>query len=127
MLSPVERRSSPRWDAVKNHSAIEFQKAGSNRRMGAVLLNIGRHGALVSTEEIVPLEGYVFFRIESPVKTDWIRAYPVRHAGRLELGLRFHQPCLDDLLLAAMMGIDLGAIILEGGRPTSFDDSAFGA
>jgi hypothetical protein len=91
-----------------------------------MLLNISRYGALISTEETLPLGEHVLFRIESPAKTDWIRAYPVRHAGRLEVGLRFDQPCLDDLLLAAMLGIDLGALVLEGGRPPSFDDLALG-
>lgn len=127
MLAPVERRISPRWNAMKNHSELEFHRTGSTRRTRAILINISRHGALISTEETLQLGEHVLFRIESPAKTDWIRAYPVRNAGRLEVGLRFDQPCLDDLLLAAMLGIDLGALVLEGGRPPSFDDLAFGA
>ncbi len=127
MAIPNERRISPRWIAVDNQASLEFRTGGDIRRTRTSLVNISREGALISTDEAIPLGTPVCFRLESPAKTDWIRAHPVRHAGPLQVGIRFVQPCLDDLLLAAMLGIDLGSLILEGGRPPTFADLGFGA
>ncbi len=122
MVIPNERRISPRWVSVNNRAALEFRAGGSNWRTRATLLNISREGALISTEETIPLETPVRFRIESPARTDWIGAIPIRLGGPLQLGIRFVQPCLDDLLLAAMLGIDLGSLIHENGQPLTFAD-----
>jgi hypothetical protein len=78
---------------------------------------------LISAAETIPLGRPLRFRIDSPAKTDWIRAIPIRHDGPLEVGIRFAQPCLDDLLLAAMLGIDMGSLLFEDGRPPTFDDA----
>jgi hypothetical protein len=122
MFVPIERRISPRWVAVNNQATLEFSNGSNIRRAGASLLDISREGALISTKEAIPLGTPLRFRLESPAKTDWIGAHPVRHAGSLRLGIRFVKPCLDDLLLAAMLGIDLGSLILDGGRPPTFAD-----
>jgi hypothetical protein len=106
MTIPSERRISPRWVAVKNQAALEFMSNGSNWRTRATVLNISREGVLISTEETLRLGSPLRFRIEGPVKTDWIWALPVRPAGPLQVGIRFVQPCHDDRLLAAMLGID---------------------
>jgi hypothetical protein len=127
MIIPGERRVSPRWVAVSTRASLEFGGDGSYWRTGVTLINISREGGLVSTEEIIPLGTPVRFRIESPAKTDWIGAIPIRLGGPLQVGIRFVQPCLDDLLLAAMLGVDLASLIIEGGRPPTFADLGFGA
>jgi hypothetical protein len=118
----VERRISPRCDAVQNQSALEFYRSGRSCRARATLLNISREGALISTEETLPLGMSLHFRIESPAKTDWIGVVSVRHDQPHQFGVRFALPCLDDLILAAILGIDLGATVLAGGRPQTFAD-----
>jgi hypothetical protein len=127
MAISSERRISPRWVAVKNQAALEFRTGSNIRRTRTSLLNISREGALIFTEEAIPFGTPLCLRLESPAKTDWIRAHPVRRAGPLQVGIRFVQPCLDDLLLAAMLGIDLGSLIIEGGRPPTFADLGFEA
>jgi PilZ domain len=122
----LDRRASPRWVAVKNQATLEFQGGEGKQRAKATLVNISRSGALIVTDEILPLRGTLWFRMESPAKTDWIGVVPVRHDKPHQIGIRFAKPCLDDLLLAAMLGIDLGANILEAGRPPTFADLGFG-
>ena len=118
----LDRRASPRWVAVKNRATLEFQSGDGKQRARATLVNISRSGALIVTDEILPLRGTLWFRMESPAKTDWIGVVPVRQDKPHQIGIRFRRPCLDDLLLAAMLGIDLGPTVLEGGRPPTFDD-----
>jgi hypothetical protein len=123
MASPGERRISPRWVAANTRAALEFGSGGSCWRTSVTLLNISREGALISTPETIPLGTSVRFRIDSPARSDWIRAIPLRRDGPLQVGIRFDQPCLDDLLLAAMLGIDLGSLLFEDGRPPTFGDA----
>ena len=86
------------------------------------MVNISREGALVVAQEPPALHETTWVRMESPAKTDWIAAVPVRLGDSDEVGIRFVDPCPDDLLLAAMLGIDLGPTILGGPRPESVDD-----
>ena len=123
----LDRRNSPRWVAVNNQATLEFQGSHGKQRAKATLINISRDGALLVTDEVLPLCGTLWFRMESPAKTDWIGVNPVRHDHSRELGIRFAKPCMDDLLLAAMLGIDLGSSLFEGERPLSFADSWSGA
>ena len=122
MPAPLDRRVSPRWVAVKNRSTLDLQGKEGHRRVEVTLVNISRDGALIVADEMPPLHGSLWFRMESPAKTDWIGAEPVRHEGSRRMGLRFIRPCPDDFLLAAMVGVNLMLTILDGGRPPTFDD-----
>jgi PilZ domain len=127
MPDSLDRRASPRWVAVKNQATLEFLGGAGKQRAKVSLVNISRSGALIVTDEILPLGGKLWFRMESPAQTDWIGVVPVRHNQLHQIGFRFAKPCLDDLLLAAMLGIDLGATVFDGGRPPTFADTWVGA
>jgi hypothetical protein len=118
----LERRISPRVAAVENRSRLEFGISTDHRRVAATLVNISREGALVVAGEPPALHETTWVRMEAPAKTDWVAAVPVRLGASNEVGIRFVDPCPDDLLLAAMLGIDLGPTILGGPRPESVDD-----
>jgi hypothetical protein len=122
----LDRRISPRWVAIKNQATLEFLDEAGSRRVKARMVNISRHGALLVTEETTTLDERFWLRMETPAKTDWIGAVSVRFDQLHHIGIRFSRPCPDDFLLVAMMGIDLGSMILEGGRPLSFDDTCVG-
>ena len=122
MLDSLDRRASPRLVAVKNQATLEFQGEDGKQRVKATLVNISRTGALIVTDEMLPIQGKLWFRMEDPAKTDWIGVVPVRHDDLRQIGIRFVRPCLDDLILAAMLGIDLGATVFEGGRPLTIAD-----
>jgi hypothetical protein len=117
---------SPRWVAVKNTAALEFESGAGVRRMSGQLANISRDGALIATEEASRPHGLLWIRMNDPVKTDWIEAVAVRCDQSHQIGLRFCSPCPDDFLLAAMLGIDFGPTILDFGRPLSLDDVVVG-
>jgi hypothetical protein len=117
-----ECRISPRLAAVKNRSRLEFGMPPDHRTVAATLVNISREGALIVAQEPPALHEGTWVRMEVPAKTDWIAAVPVRLGELNEVGIRFVDPCPDDLLLAAMLGIDLGPTILKGPRPESVDD-----
>jgi hypothetical protein len=122
MSALQERRNTPRLDAVKNRSRIECATPSGPRRTSAILVNISREGALIVTTEPPALHERIWVRMEEPAKTDWIAAVAVRHRNRDEVGLRFVGPRPDDLLLAALLGIDFGPTLLGGPRPESVDD-----
>jgi PilZ domain len=111
---PIERRASPRCDAVKNRSSIELEAPLGLQRIGATLVNLSRHGAKVAIDtplyEAVPIS----LRIESPVKTDWVDARIVRIDPDRTIGLHFDGGCPDDLLLAGTVGIDLAYLVRNG-------------
>jgi PilZ domain len=122
MSHPDERRASPRCDAVKTRSRIEFAVPEGRRRIGATLVNVSRGGALVVAGIPMPHETPVRLRIESPVKTDWVVATIVRLDQERHVGLHFTDGCPDDLLLASMVGIDLALMVREGGNLTTATD-----
>ena len=120
--NPIERRASPRCNAVKNRSSIEFETADGLRRFGATLVNISRHGALVATDKPVLHGVPISLRIENPVRTDWVDAKIVRVDPDQTIGLHFDQGCPDDLLLAGTVGIDLAYLVRnEINGTTAFD------
>ena len=51
MHHPDERRASTRCDVVKNRSSIQFEAPEGRRRIGAILINISRNGALVLADK----------------------------------------------------------------------------
>ena len=122
MPTQQECRTSPRLVAVKNRSRLEFGMQPDQRRVAATLVNISREGALIVAEEPPVLHQTIWFRMESPAKTDWVAVIPVRLGDLNTVGIRFVTPCSDDLLLAAMLGIDLGPTVMGGPRPESVDD-----
>ncbi|MGP0064057.1 MAG: PilZ domain-containing protein [Isosphaeraceae bacterium] len=122
MPDSPERRSAPRLAAVKNQATLEFKGRDGQQRAKVSLANISRNGALIVTDERLPLCQTMWFRMESPAKTDWIGVVPVREDRPRQIGIRFVRPCLDDLLLAAMLGIDLGDAVFPDGRPPTFAD-----
>jgi PilZ domain len=117
-----QRRVSSRWGAVENQATLEFRAGDGHRRTKARVINISREGALLISEEAPPLGKTTWVRMESPARTDWVAGIPIRLGPCREVALRFSGPCPDDFLLAAMLGIDLGPTIRDGGRPQSFDD-----
>ena len=122
MSLPLESRTSPRCDAVKNRSSIQFEAPEGMRRVGATLINISRNGALVLAEKPMLRAAPLSIRIESPVRTDWVDAKVVRFNPNREIGLYFPQGCPDDLLLAATVGIDLAFLVRdETNGTTAFD------
>lgn len=121
MLDPLDRRCSPRWNAVKNEMVLDLTARAGNRRAKARLVNISREGALLSVDEVPPI-GALWMRMESPARTDWIRVEAVRIDRPGQVAVRFPRPCDDDLLLAAMLGLDFGPTLIDGGLPQSFDD-----
>ena len=50
-----ERRASPRCDAMKNQSRLEFILPSGRRRVEARLINISRDGALIVADESPPM------------------------------------------------------------------------
>ena len=121
MLNQIDGRISPRWSAVANDITLELQAGTGSRRVKARLVNISREGALLLSDEIPPA-GLLWMRMESPARTEWVAAVPVRRGPERQVGVRFSRPCEDDFLLAATMGLDFGALIIDGGLPRSFDD-----
>jgi hypothetical protein len=107
---------------MKNQACLEFVSETGRRKVGARLVNISRAGALTVTEETPALHESLWLRIEYPVKTDWIGAVTIRLGQYREVAVRFEKSCPDDFLLAAILGIDLSPIIIDGGRPGSSDD-----
>jgi hypothetical protein len=122
MSDRLDRRVSPRWIAVPNELTLELQTRAGNHRAKARLLNISRGGALLLTDEVPPA-GVLWMRMESPARTDWVAAVPIRQGPSRQVAVRFPRPCEDDLLLAATLGLDFGPILFEGGLPRSFDDA----
>jgi PilZ domain len=122
MSKPLERRALPRWTVVKNQSELGFATQTGNRDGENRLVNISRGGALFVFDETPPLHEPIWVRMESPVKTDWLAAVPVRVGPLREVAVSFREPCPDDFLLAAMLGIDLGPTIMGCDRPQSWDD-----
>ena len=106
-----ERRASPRCDAVRNRSTIEFVAPEGPRRIGATLVNISRNGALVVADKPMIRAAPLSVRIDSPVRTDWVEARVVRFEPTREIALHFPQGCPDDLLLAGTVGIDLAFMV----------------
>src|SRR5262249_23752700 len=93
-----------------------------NRRAKAMLVDISRDGALLLTDEVPPA-GVLWMRMESPARTDWVAAVPIRQGPSRRVAVRFPRPCEDDLLLAATLGLDFGPALLDGGLPRSCDDA----
>jgi PilZ domain len=122
MFDRLDRRTSPRWIAVANEITLELQTRTGNQRAKARLVNISREGALLLTDDVPPA-GTLWMRMESPARTDWVAAVPIRHGPSRQVAVRFLRPCEDDLLLAAMLGLDFGPTLLDGGVPRSFDDA----
>ncbi len=106
-----ERRVSPRCNAVTNRSVIELAAPDGLQRIGASLVNISRHGALVVTDKPMLRTESLSFRIDKPVRTDWAKADVAWFGGNRQIGLRFAQECTGDLLLAGTVGIDLALLI----------------
>lgn len=121
MSDKLDRRISPRWIAVSNEITLEIHDRIGSRRAKARLVNISREGALLATDEVPPA-GTLWIRMESPARTDWVAVVPVRQDASRQVAVRFAQPCEDDLLLAATLGLDFGPTLLDGGVPRSFDD-----
>jgi hypothetical protein len=117
-----ERRASPRCDAMKNQSRLEFFLPSGRRRAEARLINISRDGALIIAEESPPVDEPFRMRMESPLKTDWADATTVRVGGDNDIAIRFPGRCPDDLLLAATVGIDVSYLFRDGDRPETLDD-----
>jgi hypothetical protein len=113
MPLPRERRTSPRCDAVKNESRLEFAVPGGWRRTDARIVNVSRDGALVVSEHLAAEEATVWLRVESPAKSDWAEATIVRLGPDRHIALRFPRGCPDDLLLAGSIGIDLTSMVLD--------------
>ena len=84
-----ERRASPRCDAVKNQSRLEFSVPGGSRRVEARLINLSPDGASIVAEEPPPCGSPLWIRIESPVKTEWIKAAAVRVGQGQEFAVHF--------------------------------------
>ena len=114
MPHSAERRASPRCDAVKNQSRLQFTTPQGTPRIEASLVNISRGGALVASAISAPQVTAVWLRIESPVKTDWVKATIVRRDQEGQIGLRFTRGCPDDLLVAGTIGIDLALLARNG-------------
>jgi PilZ domain len=117
-----ERRASPRCDAMKNQSRLEFFLPSGRRRVEARLINISRDGALIVALESPPADEPFRMRMENPLKTDWADAVTVRVGRDHDIAIRFPRRCPDDLLLAATVGIDLSHLFRDGDRPETMDD-----
>ncbi len=117
-----ERRASPRCDAVRNQSRLEFFLPFGKRRIEARFINISRDGALIAALETPPCDEPFRMRMESPLKTDWADAVTVRVGVDHNIAIRFPGRCPDDLLLAATVGIDLSHLFRDGDRPETLDD-----
>jgi hypothetical protein len=117
-----ERRASPRCDAVKNQSRLEFFLPSGRRRAAARLVNISRDGALIVADVSPPGDEPFRMRMESPLKTDWADAVTVRVGRGHDIAIQFPGRCPDDLLLAASVGIDLSHLFRDGDRPETLDD-----
>ena len=74
------------------------------------LSNFGLVVGAISTPHVTA----VWLRIESPVKTDWVKASIVRRDQEGQIGLRFTRGCPDDLLVAGTIGIDLALLARNG-------------
>ena len=118
----VERRASPRCDAVKNQSRLEYVTPEGTRTAGARLINISRDGALVAADYTPSFYEPIRTRIESPVKTDWVDAVTVRIHQSGEIVIRFPKGCPDDLLLAGTVGINLLSMLSGGASAASTFD-----
>ena len=114
MANPIERRISPRYSTVMNEATLEHRIDSQSCRTCATLINISQEGALVSAEATIPLGKPIRFRIETPARTAWIAAVPVRRGDPRLVGIRFLQRCPYEILLAGMLGVDLGVSIIGG-------------
>jgi hypothetical protein len=119
MFNADERRAFARGTALSNRSRLELTTADGRRRIEASLLNVSRGGTLMSATETPDLHTPVLIRIESPVKTDWVAAVVVRLASLGQVALSFIEPCADDFLLAAWVGLDFTLMLGSPGETWS--------
>ncbi len=77
---------------------------------------------MILSAEPPPLYETSWIRMEEPAKTDWIAAVAVRLGDSDQVGIRFIDPCPDDFLLAALVGVDIGPTLLGEARPLTVDD-----
>jgi hypothetical protein len=74
-------------------------------------------------DESLALDQPLWVRLESPAKTAWIAAIPVRSDNSQEVGITFQKPCPDEFRLAVTMGLDFGGLFAsEGEFPSSYGE-----
>jgi len=103
-----DRRGSVREPAVENRACLEWWERAGARESWARLLDISRSGACLVSGAIPPLHQAVLLRVERPASSDWVRAKVVWIDGADRAGLAFTEPCPDDVLAAASLGIAIG-------------------
>lgn len=101
-----DRRATRRETVVANRVCIEWWSGDQMRRTVGRMLNISEGGALVIADPRPPLGQSVWFRVETPARTDEIGARVVRVGESDEIGLSFPRPCPYDLYLVATLGIN---------------------
>src|SRR4051794_7957904 len=106
MTMTIERRLSPRYDAVTNIAVVQFEQEGRPQRVDAHLTNISRSGALLRLRDKVRLKSLIHIRLEYPVKTQWILAVAVRRTRTGEIGLAFVRGCDPTFFWTATRGED---------------------
>lgn len=107
MTDIAERRRHVREPAVANRATLEWWSGQDDQRTKATLSDISRGGARIESEANPSLGQRVWFRLDEPAKTTWVRAKVIRSDGRHFTALEFEEACPDELLLTATLGIVL--------------------
>ena len=95
-----------RTDQKTKEQGVHFLEWMGHRGTRVILLKIWSEGALILTEEEPILGRPMWIRLEGPVRSDWLRAIPVRYGKSPEVEVRFSQPCPRVFLWAATQGKD---------------------
>lgn len=122
-MSPdLGRRTTARIEAVKNRTVVQIVGSRGRRLVAAQLVDISRGGARILMAERPEPGATLCLRMESPAKTGWVWAHPVRFGARGEVGVRFHSECTGELVMAATTGVDLGALLgLRSGTASTLE------
>jgi hypothetical protein len=103
----ADRQTPARTEAVPNTSVLEWWTGADDRRCGAQILDIGRGGATLQAEVLPPLGHEVWFQMEAPATSPWVRAEVIGHDRHGLVSLKFDARCPEEVLLAATLGISI--------------------
>jgi hypothetical protein len=105
MTKASDRRASPRYSTGPHHTHVQLIGPFGCGITKARLVNISYHGALILTDDVIPLHQPLEVRLDDVPETGWIKAEAVRFGQPHEVGIRFDSPVEYYVLEAALSGL----------------------
>lgn len=106
MTNAIDRRASPRYSTAHSQTYVQLIGPFRGRITKARLVNMSYHGALILTDDVVPLHQTLEIRLDDAPETGWIEGEAVRFGQPHEVGIRFDRPCDYHVLEAALSGVE---------------------